>query len=141
MILYIATTNPGKLRDFAAAAQSAAEHITIEPLPHLKQIPAPQEDEPTFEANARLKARAYSRHAPGQIVIADDSGREGEALHGAPRVRSARYADDHAYTHPTSPAVLVLRLVHAYGVAASPRSTLHGTYAEALAISRADARI
>lgn len=100
MILYIATTNPGKLRDFAAAAQSAAEHITIEPLPHLKQIPAPQEDEPTFEGNARLKAIAYSRHAPGQIVIADDSGLEVDALHGAPGVRSARYADDHAYTGP-----------------------------------------
>jgi XTP/dITP diphosphohydrolase len=107
MYLYIATTNPGKLRDFAAAAaksatNSAAERITIEPLPNLKEIPAPAEDEPTFEGNARLKAIYYSQHAPGQIVIADDSGLEVDALHGAPGVRSARYAEDEAYAAPPS---------------------------------------
>jgi XTP/dITP diphosphohydrolase len=91
MHLYIATSNPGKLRDFAAAA---SQHITLTPLPNLKEIPAPAEDEPTFEGNARLKAVFYSRHAPGQIVIADDSGLEVDALHGAPGVRSARYAED-----------------------------------------------
>jgi XTP/dITP diphosphohydrolase len=98
--LYIATSNPGKLRDFAAAA---SQHITITPLPDLKQIPAPPEDEPTFEGNARLKALYYSRRAPGKIVIADDSGLEVDALHGAPGVRSARFADDHHF-HPTEPA-------------------------------------
>ena len=97
MTLFIATTNPGKLRDFAAAAHN---RITIEPLPNLKEIPPPAEDEPTFEGNARLKAIYYSQHAPGQIVLADDSGLEVDALHGAPGVRSARYADDHAYPGP-----------------------------------------
>jgi XTP/dITP diphosphohydrolase len=91
MTLYIATSNPGKLRDFAAAA---SQHITLTPLPGLKNIPAPAEDEPTFEGNARLKAIYYSHHAPGAIVIADDSGLEVDALHGAPGVRSARYAED-----------------------------------------------
>jgi XTP/dITP diphosphohydrolase len=91
MNLYIASTNPGKLRDFAAASES---DITLAPLLGLKQIPAPPEDEPTFEGNARLKAIYYSHHAPGNIVIADDSGLEVDALHGAPGVRSARYADD-----------------------------------------------
>ena len=101
MHLYIATTNPGKLRDFAAAAgKFTAEQITIEPLPRLKEIPAPIEDEPTFEGNARLKAIAYSRHAPGHIVIADDSGLEVAVLNNAPGVHSARYADDEAYTGP-----------------------------------------
>ena len=97
MTLYIATSNPGKLRDFAAAA---TKNITLTPLPNLKQIPAPPEDEPTFEGNARHKAIYYSHHAPGQIVIADDSGLEVDALHGAPGVRSARFADDHNF-HPT----------------------------------------
>jgi XTP/dITP diphosphohydrolase len=97
MNLYIATSNPGKLRDFAAAA---THNITLTPLPNLNQIPAPPEDQPTFEGNARLKAIYYSRHAPGEIVIADDSGLEVDALHGAPGVRSARYADDHNF-HPT----------------------------------------
>jgi len=100
MILYIATTNPGKLRDFAAAA---TPNITLIPLPNLIQIPAPAENEPTFEGNARLKAIYYSHHAPGKIVIADDSGLEVDALHGAPGVRSARFADDHNF-HPTEAA-------------------------------------
>jgi XTP/dITP diphosphohydrolase len=94
MTLYIATSNPGKLRDFAAAA---SQHITLTPLPNLKEIPAPAEDEPTFEGNARLKAIYYSNHAPGEIVIADDSGLEVDALHGAPGVRSARFAEDHNF--------------------------------------------
>lgn len=94
MTLYIATSNPGKLRDFAAADTL---HIPIAPLPNLAAITPPPEDEPTFEANALAKARYYSNHAPGEIVIADDSGLEVDALHGAPGVRSARFADDHNF--------------------------------------------
>ncbi len=99
MILYIATSNPGKLRDFAAAAKP---NITLTPLPNLKEIPAPAEDEPTFEGNARLKAIYYSHHAPGKIVIADDSGLEVDTLRGAPGVRSARYADDGHFPGPSN---------------------------------------
>ena len=99
-ILYIATSNPGKLRDFAAAA---TPNITLTPLPGLKEIPAPPEDEPTFEGNARLKALYYSRQAPGQIIIADDSGLEVDALHGAPGVRSARYAEDQHFEAQPKP--------------------------------------
>jgi XTP/dITP diphosphohydrolase len=90
--LYAATTSQGKLRDFRAAAQAHA--LTIEPLPNLDQIPAPQEDGPTFAANAALKAIYYSRHFPGELVLADDSGLEVDALTGAPGVRSARFAAD-----------------------------------------------
>jgi XTP/dITP diphosphohydrolase len=97
MTLYIATSNPGKLRDFAAAT---SQHVTLAALPGIKEVPAPAEDEPTFEGNARLKAIYYSRHAPGDIVIADDSGLEVDALHGHPGVRSARFADDHAFHTP-----------------------------------------
>jgi XTP/dITP diphosphohydrolase len=99
LILYAATSNAGKLRDFATAA--AVHGIEVAPLPNLANIPAPPEDEPSFEGNARLKAiyysqaaGAYSELAPGQIVIADDSGLETAALEGAPGVRSARYAED-----------------------------------------------
>ena len=90
--LYVATTNPGKLRDFTVAAE--AEGIAIRALPGLKDIPAPAEDEPDFEGNARLKAVYYSRYLPGEIVLADDSGLEVDALGGEPGVRSARYAED-----------------------------------------------
>jgi len=94
--LYAATTSQGKLRDFRAAAQ--AHSIAIDPLPAISTIPAPEENGATFTANATLKAVYYSRFAPGQLVIADDSGLEVNALHGAPGVRSARFAADSGLT-------------------------------------------
>jgi XTP/dITP diphosphohydrolase len=90
--LYVATSSQGKLRDFRTAA--AAHSLVIEPLPKLKEIPAPEEDGLTFAANAALKAVYYSRFAPGELVVADDSGLEVDALDGAPGVRSARFAAD-----------------------------------------------
>jgi XTP/dITP diphosphohydrolase len=90
--LFVATSSQGKLRDFRIAA--AAHSLTIEPLPKLKEIPAPEEDGLTFAANAALKAVYYSRFAPGELVVADDSGLEVDALDGAPGVRSARFAAD-----------------------------------------------
>jgi XTP/dITP diphosphohydrolase len=94
--LYAATTSQGKLRDFRTAAE--AHSIVIDPLPALATIPAPEEDGATFTANATLKAVYYSRFAPGQLVLADDSGLEVEALNGAPGVRSARFAADTGLT-------------------------------------------
>jgi|HubBroStandDraft_6_1064221.scaffolds.fasta_scaffold332877_1 XTP/dITP diphosphohydrolase len=90
--LYAATTSAGKLRDFRTAA--AAHSVAIDPLPALSTIPAPEETGTTFSANATLKAVYYSRFAPGQLVLADDSGLEVDALDGAPGVRSARFASD-----------------------------------------------
>ena len=91
--LYAATSNAGKVRDFAAAAAELDEFL-IEALPGLDELAAPPEDEPDFAGNARLKAAYYSRFMPGEIVIADDSGLEVDALGGEPGVRSARYAAD-----------------------------------------------
>jgi XTP/dITP diphosphohydrolase len=88
----IATSNPGKLRDFAGAA--APYGIEIAAIPNFSSIPAIVEDGKTFEENARKKAEGYSRYTPGEIVIADDSGLEVDALGGAPGVHSARYAAD-----------------------------------------------
>ena len=99
MHLYVATTNPGKLRDFAHAAR-AFPGVTILPLPGLETIPAPDETADTFEGNALIKAFAYSSLAPGEIVVADDSGIVVRGLGGAPGVRSARYAEDEGYLAP-----------------------------------------
>lgn len=90
--LYAATTSQGKLRDFRTAA--VAHSVAIEPMPGLREIPAPEEDGATFAANATLKAVYYSRFAPSEVVIADDSGLEVDVLDGAPGVRSARFAAD-----------------------------------------------
>jgi XTP/dITP diphosphohydrolase len=98
-ILYVASSNPGKLRDFAVAAQ--VFQFDVVPLPGLREIPAPEEDGLTFEDNARLKAVYYSGFAPGHIVIADDSGLEVDALDGEPGVRSARFAEDAGFAPAT----------------------------------------
>lgn len=90
--ILIATSNAGKLRDFAGAAASLG--IEIAPIPNFDSLPAVIEDGLTFEANARKKAESYSREIPGEIVLADDSGLEVDALKGAPGVHSARYAAD-----------------------------------------------
>ncbi|HEY7351777.1 MAG TPA: RdgB/HAM1 family non-canonical purine NTP pyrophosphatase [Terriglobales bacterium] len=88
----IATSNSGKLRDFAGAA--AAYGIKVAPVPNFSTFSPVIEDGATFEANARKKAEEYSRHVPGELVICDDSGLEVDALGGAPGVHSARYAAD-----------------------------------------------
>ena len=86
----VASSNPGKIRDFTGAA--SAYDIEIAVIPNFSSLPLVVEDGQTFEANARKKAEAYSRYAAGQLVIADDSGLEVDALGGAPGVHSARYA-------------------------------------------------
>ena len=93
MNLFVATSNAGKLRDFAHAA-GAFPDVKIAPLAGLGRIGAPDETAETFEGNALIKALAYGTLAPGEIVIADDSGIAVRGLDGAPGVRSARYADD-----------------------------------------------
>jgi XTP/dITP diphosphohydrolase len=90
--LLIATSNPGKLRNFAGAAK--AHSIEIAPIPNFACLARVVEDGVTFEDNARKKAEEYSLAAPGEIVLADDSGLEVDALNGAPGVHSARYARD-----------------------------------------------
>jgi XTP/dITP diphosphohydrolase len=90
--LYAASTSAGKLRDFRTAAQAFS--VDIEPLPGIEKQTAPEEDGDTFLANAANKAVYYSRFAPGELVLADDSGLEVDALNGAPGIRSARYAAD-----------------------------------------------
>jgi XTP/dITP diphosphohydrolase len=78
--VYACSSNPGKLREFGLAA-----------LPGLKDIEPPEETGDTFEANAAAKAIYYSTFTD-EIVLADDSGIEVDALGGAPGVYSARYA-------------------------------------------------
>jgi XTP/dITP diphosphohydrolase len=88
VILYCATTNSGKLREFRMATQNACR---IEPLPDLSHLPAPDETGHTFEENAIQKALHYGPHAGGYL-FAEDSGLEVDALGGEPGVYSARYA-------------------------------------------------
>ena len=88
--ILIATSNPGKVRDFQGAASNLG--VIVEPVPGFDQMPPAIETGSTFEENARIKAEHYSRLAPGETVLADDSGLSVDALNGAPGVHSARYA-------------------------------------------------
>jgi len=90
--ILVATSNAGKLRDFSGAA--AAYGIAIAGIPYFSSLPEVVEDGVTFEENARKKAEAYSLAVPGDMILADDSGLEIDALGGAPGVHSARYAAD-----------------------------------------------
>ena len=88
--ILIATSNAGKLRDFAAAASRCG--VSVKGIPNFASLPEAIEDAPTFETNAQKKAEHYSGFAPGEFVLADDSGLEVDVLHGAPGIYSARYA-------------------------------------------------
>jgi XTP/dITP diphosphohydrolase len=87
--LVVATRNAGKLREVAAALAAAGiEAVGLAALGDAAG--AVEETGASFEANARLKAEAASRHTD-LPVLADDSGLEVDALGGEPGVRSARW--------------------------------------------------
>jgi len=88
--IFIATSNPGKLREFREAAGKLG--IELDSLPGVAKLQPPVEDGATFAENARLKAEYYSRLAPDDLVLAEDSGLAVDELNGAPGVYSARYA-------------------------------------------------
>ncbi len=88
-ILYLASANPGKVREFQAAARPLG--IEVRNLPGISDLPECVEDGDSFEANARKKALHYSAHCDG-LVFADDSGICVDALDGAPGIYSARFA-------------------------------------------------
>src|SRR3954466_2394848 len=89
MIVYLCSSNSAKLKELSRAAQGSGFEVL--PLPTLKEIDAPEETGRSFEENASQKALYYSQFT-SELVIADDSGLEVNALGGAPGVLSARYA-------------------------------------------------
>lgn len=90
--IVIATRNPHKLSELSTLLR--VRGITWRSLADFPQVAPVAEHGRTFEANAVEKARAVAR-ATGCLALADDSGIEVDALHGAPGVRSARFANRH----------------------------------------------
>lgn len=88
--LIIASHNVGKVREIQALlGPYGAECISAAAL----NLPEPEETEPTFTGNARLKALAAAR-ATGMVALADDSGLCVDALNGDPGIYSARWAGE-----------------------------------------------
>lgn len=86
--LLIATTNPGKQREFRRLlAGVPAELVTPEEIGLDLDVEEPHD---TYEQNAVAKAEAYAA-ASGLPSLADDSGIEIAALDWGPGVRSARW--------------------------------------------------
>ncbi|HET9178970.1 MAG TPA: RdgB/HAM1 family non-canonical purine NTP pyrophosphatase [Terriglobia bacterium] len=93
LTVYLASTNPGKLREFRGAAESRG--IEVELLPGIENRPVCVEDGNTFEENACKKALYYSQWNDG-MIFADDSGISVDALGSGPGVYSARFAGPQA---------------------------------------------
>jgi XTP/dITP diphosphohydrolase len=87
----VASSNPGKLREYRALAEPAGASVDLAFVPIFDSLAVFEEIWPTFAENAAGKALHFSRFAEG-VVIADDSGIVVPALGGAPGVLSARYA-------------------------------------------------
>lgn len=93
MALVIATQNRDKAREIEALL--APLPVTLRGLWEWPDAPLVEETGQTLEANAALKAESATRHT-GLWSVADDTGLEVEALHGAPGVYSARFAGEGA---------------------------------------------
>ncbi len=88
MQVVLATHNAGKLKEFQELL--APFEFDIVSISRFSSV-APEETGLSFVENAILKARHATR-VSGRVAIADDSGIEVDALHGAPGIYSARYA-------------------------------------------------
>ncbi len=89
-ILYLATQNKHKVEELTALLQ---DHFTVRDLSSLALTEEIPETGTTLTENSLQKAR-YIAEKFQVSCLADDSGLEVEALHGAPGVYSARYAGE-----------------------------------------------
>jgi len=88
--LVIATGNRNKKKELGEILKGLKAKVLG--IPDLKiHIPRVIEDGRTFRQNAIKKALTFSRYV-NEIVLADDSGLEVEALGGKPGIRSSRFA-------------------------------------------------
>jgi XTP/dITP diphosphohydrolase len=104
--LFVASSNPGKLREYRLLASAADGRVELALIPNFDTVPPCEEGASTFAENAAGKALHYSRYSQG-FVLADDSGLVVPALGGAPGVHSARYAGPDA-----SDADRIRKLLH-----------------------------
>ena len=103
--IVLATGNRGKQRELSALLAPLGCTLLLQAE---LGVSAADETGDTFEANALLKARHADTGLP---ALADDSGLEVDALAGAPGVRSARYAGEHA-SDAANLELLLQRLQH-----------------------------
>ena len=90
--MLIATTNPGKVREFRDMLGS--DRFAWRDLSEFSGCASVAETGRSFRDNACIKASAYARKI-ADWTLADDSGLEVDALDGKPGIHSARWAEMH----------------------------------------------
>ena len=89
--VFLASRNAKKLHEMQRILAAHIADVEVVGLADVDHYAEPVEDQPTFEGNAVLKARA-GFVATGLPTIADDSGLCVGALNGMPGVLSARWS-------------------------------------------------
>lgn len=105
--LLIASSNPGKLREFQSILQDLNVKLVLPA--ELGISLEVEEDGANYYENALKKASAYCQ-ASGLITLADDSGLEVDALDGAPGLHSARFSPKPGATDADRRAFLLEKL-------------------------------
>lgn len=91
MKVFLASRNAKKIEEMARILREHLPEVEVLGLDDVDPYDEPVEDQPTFEGNALLKARA-GMAATGLPSLADDSGLCVDALNGMPGVLSARWS-------------------------------------------------
>jgi len=89
--VFLASRNAKKLAEMRRILAQHVPGVEVLGLDDVTPYDEPVEDQPTFEGNALLKARA-ALTATGLPSVADDSGLCVDALNGMPGVLSARWS-------------------------------------------------
>lgn len=101
----IGSHNKDKAKELAGLLRGTG--IRVLTLADFPDCPEAVESGRTFEANARIKARLYSKHTR-RLTLADDSGLMINALNGKPGVYSARFAGERCTYQDNNRKVLAL---------------------------------
>ncbi len=91
MMVLVASRNAKKLEEMQRILREHLIDVEVLGLDDVEPYDEPVEDQPTFEGNALLKARAGVASS-GLPTLADDSGLCVDALNGMPGVLSARWS-------------------------------------------------
>lgn len=105
-LLLIGSANPGKQREWRDLL-AGLDVVLVMPQDLDPAPPGPEEEGETFAENAAHKARAYAV-ATRLRTVADDSGLEVDALHGAPGLRSRRFFGEEATAEERNTRLLAL---------------------------------
>ena len=89
--VFLASRNAKKLAEMERILREHLPSVEVLGLDDVAAYDEPVEDQPTFEGNALLKARA-GLELTGLPTVADDSGLCVDALNGMPGVLSARWS-------------------------------------------------